>query len=212
MKIKWFGQSYFLITSKDDTKIATDPFDRKLGYNVPYVEADIVTISHDHYDHNCVSSVKGKFTCIDKPGIFITKGIEIVGIETFHDESRGKERGRNIIFNFNIDGLYVCHCGDLGHVLSDDHVAMIGKVDVLLLPVGGTFTVNAAKAFEVVKQLNPTVTIPMHYKTKAVSLPIDGVDKFVSIVGNSIKTGKQEIEIDENNISKFSGVVILEYK
>jgi len=91
-------------------------------------------------------------------------------------------------------------------------VAMIGKVDVLLLPVGGTFTVNAAKAFEVVKQLNPTVTIPMHYKTKAVSLPIDGVDKFVSIVGNSIKTGKQEIEIDENNISKFSGVVILEYK
>ena len=212
MKIKWFGQACFLITSNNGIRIITDPFDHRLGYDVPSVEADIVTASHDHYDHNNVASVKGEFIRIDKPGKFLAKGIDIVGVETFHDESKGSKRGKNTVFKFSVDGINICHCGDLGHVLSDEQAERLGKVDILLVPVGGTYTVNAVKAWEIVKQLNPVVTIPMHFKTKAISLPIEGVERFLSVAGKGLKTGKQEIELDKSNISDFKGVVLLEYK
>lgn len=212
MKIKWLGHACFLITSDSGVRILTDPFDETVGYELPNVEADIVASSHDHFDHNHLSVVKGSFKVLDKPGKFSEKGIEVNGVSTYHDKSKGSERGKNVIFNFLIDGINLCHCGDLGHVLTEEQVKEIGKVDILLVPVGGTFTVNASEAYEVVKQLNPKVTIPMHFKTDVLDFPIDGVDKFISVAGTGKKLGKQEIEINKDNLSEFSPIVVLSYK
>lgn len=212
MKIKWLGHSCFLITSSEGVKIITDPFDDQVGYEVPSEEADIVTTSHDHFDHNNIKAVKGNFVHIKEPGTYSEKGINIRGVATYHDEVGGRKRGRNVIFKFNVDGIEVCHCGDLGHVLTPEQVQEIGKVDVLLIPVGGTYTVDASKASEVVKLIKPAVTIPMHFKTDDIDFPIDGVDKFTAAMGYGERAGKQEIEITKENIGSMPHVLILEYK
>jgi len=190
----------------------TDPFDDQVGYKLPVVEADIVTSSHDHFDHNNFSIVKGSFKRINKPGKYSERGIEITGVSTYHDESKGAKRGTNVVFKYVIDGVRICHCGDLGHVLSPEQVREIGEVDVLLVPVGGTFTVNAGEAYKVVKQLKPAVTVPMHFKTPDMGFPIDGVDKFLAAAGGGVKAGKQEIEIEKGNISALPDVMVLDYK
>lgn len=212
MKIKWLGHACFLLTSSSGAKVLTDPFDEQVGYELPAVKADIVTTSHDHYDHNHVSIVKGDFVHINNPGKFSERGIEITGVSTFHDESKGAKRGKNVIFKFDIDGIKVCHCGDLGHVLTDDQVKQIDEVDVLLVPVGGTYTVDARGAYEVVKQLKPIITIPMHFKTEVLGFPIDGVNNFLFAAGGGEMTGKQEIELNKDNLSQISSVLVLNYK
>jgi len=212
MKIKWLGHSCFLLTSNSGVRTLTDPFDEKVGYALPAVEADIVTTSHGHYDHSSVDVVKGDFERLDKPGTYEKDGIKITGVATFHDEENGAKRGNNIIFKFNIDGVNICHCGDLGHTLSSGQVLEIGDVDVLLVPVGGTYTVDAAGALQVVKQLKPAVTIPMHYKTEALAFPLDTADKFLKTAGGGTKAGKQEIELDKENLSMYLGVTVLDYK
>jgi len=211
MKIKWLGHACFLITSKSGVRILTDPFNREVGYKLPEAEADIVTVSHDHYDHNYVKAVKGRFTVLKTPGAFKENGIGIKGVSTHHDECGGKKRGGNIVFLFDVDGLRVCHCGDLGHLPTGAQVDEIGAVDVLLVPVGGTFTVDSDGAAEVVKQLKPVLAIPMHYKTEAAQMNIAGVEGFLSKLGGK-KAGKQEIEIDKASLRSFSGVLALDYK
>ena len=178
MKIRWFGHACFLFESKDGTKIVTDPFDGSVGYKVPKIEADILTVSHDHYDHNYVEGVQGDPQIIRSEGEFEVCGIKIKGVSAFHDEVKGEKRGSIIIYVFEIDGLKICHLSDLGHLLSKAQIEEIGKVDVLLTPVGGTFTIDAEGAVAVVEQLSPKLVIPMHYKTPAVSMPIDPVDDF----------------------------------
>src|SRR5690554_2277719 len=117
MKIKWLGHACFLLTSSEGTIILTDPFNEEVGYRPPAIRADVVTTSHDHFDHNYIEVVKGDFVHIDAAGRFTEKGIEITGIETFHDDANGAKRGKNVIYKFDIDGIKVCHCGDLGHLL-----------------------------------------------------------------------------------------------
>jgi len=212
MKIKWLGHSCFLLTSNSGVRVLTDPFDEQVGYELPAVETDVVTVSHDHFDHNHVSVVKGNFACIDKPGKFSERGIDITGVSTFHDENGGAKRGTNIVFKFDIDGIRVCHCGDLGHLLTPEQIKEIGEVDVLLLPVGGVFTVDAAGAYEVAKQLKPAVTIPMHFKTEMLKFQVDGVDNFLSVAGGGEKAGKQEIELDKDSLKGPSKIVVLNYK
>ncbi|MGI6778517.1 MAG: MBL fold metallo-hydrolase [Acetivibrionales bacterium] len=212
MKIKWLGHSCFLITSESGVRMLTDPFDNTVGYELPKAEADIVTSSHNHFDHNHICVVKGNFKVVEKPGEFSEKGIGIKGVPTYHDKNGGKERGENIVYNFTIDGINVCHCGDLGHILTEEQVNGIGSVDILLLPVGGTFTIDAAEAKEVMEQLNPKVVIPMHYKTDVLDFPVDGVDKFLSIAGGGKKAGRQEIEISKECLDEMHGIVVLEYK
>jgi len=212
MKIKWLGHACFLITSISGVKILTDPFDDTVGYRLPEEEADIVLTSHNHFDHNNIDVVKGSFTHINEPGKTTVKGIQITGVSTYHDENKGSKRGKNIVFKMDIDGVRVCHCGDLGHVLTEEQVKEIGDVDVLLVPVGGTFTVDAAGAMQVVKQLKPAVTIPMHYKTEDLSFNIDGVDKFLELAGGGQRIKRQEIEIDTQTLSNYLGVVVLDYK
>ncbi|MBL4933327.1 MBL fold metallo-hydrolase [Clostridium paridis] len=214
MKIEWYGQACFMITSENGTKVLMDPFNKMLGYELPEIEADIVSTSHEHKDHNNVDAVKSSFILINKLGTFNEKGIEIKGVETFHDNESGAKKGKNTIYNFKIDGLNVCHCGDLGHILSEEQVKEIGNVDILLLPVGGGFTVDASNANEVRKQLNPTVIIPMHYRTKALGilgLIFAKVDKFIKVSGLKSRDFA-ELNVNKENLKEYEGIAVLDYK
>lgn len=210
MKIKWFGHSCFLLASSLGVKILTDPVDEETGYKLSGIEADIVTTSHEHHDHCDVGIVKGRFEQIRKSGIYNKHGIDIRGIDTFHDENRGAQRGGNVVFTYGIDGIRVCHCGDLGHILTEGQVEEIGKVDVLLLPVGGIYTVDYKGAHKIKELLKPAITIPMHYKTEALTFRLDGVDKFLSGTDNKVLKDC-EIEINSENMARYPEVLVLNY-
>jgi L-ascorbate metabolism protein UlaG (beta-lactamase superfamily) len=182
MKIKYLGHSAFVITSAAGLRIVTDPYTPGSGleYGDITEPADVVTVSHGHRDHNNVAAVRGNPTAVSRAGRAAVKGIEFNGVSSAHDEVGGKMRGGNIIFCFEVDGVRVCHLGDLGHRLDDRQIEEIGCVDVLLIPVGGHYTIDAVAATDVCSQLKPALVIPMHYKT-AKGLPeIAGVDAFLS--------------------------------
>jgi L-ascorbate metabolism protein UlaG (beta-lactamase superfamily) len=202
-----------MITSKNGIKVLTDPYKKMLGYKLPEMEANIVSTSHNHSDHNNINVVKSGFVHINQPGDFSKHGIEIKGVQTFHDKTSGSKRGKNTVYNFNIDDINICHCGDLGHVLNANQIEEIGNVDILLLPVGGLATINAFDAVEVMKQLKPTIVIPMHYRTKALGLMgyiFGKVDKFISASGLKVKE-YEKLELDKSNIKDYSGIVVLKY-
>ena len=167
MRIKWLGHACFLITSKDGTKIIIDPYSVGGGIDYPpiYESADVVLVSHGHGDHSNVSAVRGEPEVIKGSGIKTAKGIQFKSVATYHDDSRGKQRGANSVFCFNLDDIMLCHLGDLGHVLDTEQVREIGGVDVLFIPVGGFYTIDAGEAGIVCEQLAPKIVIPMHYKT-----------------------------------------------
>ncbi len=212
MKIKWYGHSCFLISSDKEIKIVTDPFDETVGYKLPDTETNIVSTSHDHYDHNNFKIFKGTPVLVKGSGKINIKGIEVTGVDTFHDENNGKKRGLNTVFKFRVDGLNVCHLGDLGHVLTPGQVKELGDVDVLLTPVGGKYTIDHVGALKVMDILKPAVTIPMHYKTKDVRIKLDGVDKFLKLAGEHKKVDGSEFEINEGNIGDYPRVVVLDYR
>lgn len=187
-----------------------------LGYKLPEIEANIVSTSHNHSDHNNINAVKCSFTHFNELGTFAVNGIAIKGVATFHDKALGSKRGKNTLYNFCIDGINVCHCGDLGHVLTDTQINEIGTVDILLLPVGGRVTIDALDAVQVMKQLNPAIVIPMHYRTKALGLLgflFEKIDKFIDASGLKAKKCK-ELDIDKANIKEYKEdkeIVILQY-
>ncbi|HEY33616.1 MAG TPA: MBL fold metallo-hydrolase [Dehalococcoidia bacterium] len=209
MKIKWLGHASFLITLDNGTRIITDPY--IVGSGLRYGEikeaADVVTVSHDHFDHNNVASVGGNPQVVKGPGE--AKGIKFEGVPTYHDTSGGSERGNNTIFCMDIDGVRVCHLGDLGHPLSDQQVADIGKVDVLLIPVGGFFTIDAKVASEVCDKLNPRVIVPMHYKNEKCEFPISGVDDFLEGKGSVRKLDSSEAEFKAGELPAETEIIVL---
>jgi L-ascorbate metabolism protein UlaG (beta-lactamase superfamily) len=215
MKIKWLGHACFLLTASDGTRLVTDPYDNTIGYPPLDVEAYAVAISHDHFDHNHLDAVKGAAVRFDKPGEYTFKDIKVRGLATYHDEVKGKKRGENVVFLFSMDGLTICHCGDLGHIPEEDVLKEMGKADILLIPVGGTFTIDGDTAASLVKKLNPTLVMPMHYKNNYLNFSIDGVAKFLKACGvadeKSAMTGKQEIEVTPQNIKGFPKVSVLEF-
>ena len=179
MIIKPLGHSCFLLEESTGTTVITDPYSSEIGISLPSLRADVVTVSHAHYDHNNVKAVSGDPMVIDKPGMHDVKGVQIFGLNTYHDEENGKHRGSNIIFNIRMDGVNVCHLGDVGHGPSPMMIEAIGPVDILLVPVGGKYTIDAEIAKEYVDRLMPNVIIPMHYKTDDIDLDIEGVDSFL---------------------------------
>ncbi|QCX33406.1 MBL fold metallo-hydrolase [Caloramator sp. E03] len=213
MRIKWLGHACFKITYSDGVRVLTDPFDDNVGYKIPSVEADIVTVSHNHYDHNFTDCIKGKFELVNKVGNFYIKDVAITGIHTYHDEVNGAKRGDNTVYVFEKEGIRVCHLGDLGHVLSDEQIKMLGKVDVLLIPVGGTYTVNSDEAFEIVNKIKPGIVIPMHYKTPALKMNLDEVDKFLKYFNRVEKLKSQVVEINNENLNNTETLVyVLNYE
>ncbi len=199
LQIRWHGHACFEITN--DIKIVTDPHDgRSIGIPTPNVAADIILVSHDHYDHNSVKTVEKENSKIVTDGrkrnIF---NVEIKGVLSYHDESQGEKRGKNIIFKFNIDGINFCHLGDLGHDLDEDTVEKIGDVDILFIPVGGNFTINAEKAWSVVNKIKPKIVVPMHYRIGGLSIPIDGVEPFIEKNENKVFKVGNEVEINKDD-------------
>lgn len=199
MKIKWLGHASFLITSEKGTRIITDPYTVGGGISYGSIDetADIVTVSHEHGDHNNASVIKGKPEVLKSTGKKVAKGIEFTGIASYHDDTSGKQRGANVIYCFTVDGIRICHLGDLGHKLSDKQLADIGAVDVLLIPVGGLYTIDAVAAVAVCGQLKPKVAIPMHFKTGGCGYPISGVEEFTRG-----KTGVKNITSSEAEFKK----------
>ena len=178
MKIVWHGHSCFEIADK--LTVATDPHDGKsLGLRAPTIKADIVLISHDHFDHNCARIVKGDFTIVREPGQRTVKGIKITGLEADHDDANGSKRGRVVIFSFVLDGVRFCHCGDLGKMLDRDQIEALGPVDVLFVPVGGVFTIDGAQALQLIAAIRPKIAIPMHFRVGGLSLSIQTIDQFL---------------------------------
>lgn len=211
MRIRWLGHACFQITSDEGITVLTDPFDETVGYLTNF-SGDIVTVSHDHYDHSAVKLVQGRPVVIREPQEREVRGIKFRGIETMHDKSNGAQRGPNTVFVFNVDGLNLCHLGDLGHLLSEDQLRAIGDVDVLFVPVGGTYTINASEADQVISALKPKVIIPMHYKTDALTFPIDGVDKFLRGKTGVEHTGSISVVVDPETLSAEPKVLVLEYQ
>lgn len=212
MKITWFGHSCFLLESEKGTKLLTDPFEERAGYDVPDVKPDIVTVSHEHWDHNAVHLIKGEPEVIRDNQVHDIKNFQIRGIDTYHDEVSGAKRGSNTVYVFAVDGLNVCHLGDLGHILSEKQIKEIGSVDILMIPVGGTFTLDAREASEVVKQIKPKLVIPMHFKTPDLSFEIALVDDFLGIVGHSVRANGQTIDVMLDTLPEEQQLLVLDYK
>lgn len=209
MKIKWLGHAAFLITSDSGTRIITDPY--KTGGDLKYGKiqesADIVTISHDHFDHNNVAAVQGNPQVVK--GTTEAKGIKFKGIPTYHDEAAGSKRGNNTILCFEVDGVKVCHMGDLGHELSHKQVTELGKIDILFIPVGGFFTIDAKTANQVGDQLGPRVIIPMHFKNDKCAFTITGVDEFLRGKSNVARLDSSEIEFKSEELPTSTQVIVL---
>lgn len=184
MEITWIGHSSFLIEDSKGIKLLTDPFDPSIGYSVYKGAADIVTISHHHFDHDYIKEIKGNPEVCDKANSFNYCGIPIDGLPTFHDKVRGSKRGENTIYVWEMDGFRLCHLGDLGHTLLPEHIDKIGKIDVLFIPVGGNFTLDSSEAANVAKAIESHIVIPMHYKTSLLSFPLDGVESFITEMKN----------------------------
>ncbi len=188
MIITWYGHSCFKLES-GGVVVITDPFPKKIGLKPFQGKADIVTLSHDHWDHNDTSSIKGNPFIVDGPGEYEIKKIIIQGISSFHDKVEGKTRGQNTIYLIQMDKIRLCHLGDLGHNLSDNQLEKIGQVDILMIPVGGIFTINSQEAPKIINQIEPRIVIPMHYQLPKLKIgaKLEGVEKFLKEMGISPK-------------------------
>ncbi len=211
MEIIWYGQSCFRLRDKLAT-VVTDPYDKSIGYVLPRVRADIVTVSHDHPDHNYVKGVRGNPKVIDGPGEYEVRGVFITGIPTYHDRRKGASRGRNTVFLFDFDGLTVCHLGDLGHIPTQSQVEAMSDIDILLIPVGSVSTINAAQAAEVISLLEPRIVIPMHYKTKWVKVKLDPVSKFLKEMGLDQLATHESLKVTKSSLPEETQVVLLDCK
>lgn len=216
MNIKWYGHSAFLITTGNGVRIITDPyqsgaFGGALAYGKISEAADIVLSSHDHDDHNYVGDIKGKFKLIKTAGEHRESGITILGIPTFHDPSGGRERGKNIIYVIEADDMRIAHMGDLGHILDRGAIESVGRVDILLIPVGGFYTIDPLEASAVVKDVMPTVTIPMHFKTGKCDFPIAPVEEFTKGKTGVNVTGKTDMDVRKETLGSLGKIVVLRH-
>ncbi len=210
MKIRYLGHSCFQLTESTGTSIVTDPYG-DIGFDMPGATANAVTVSHDHYDHSNVAAVKGDPVVIDKEGQYELDGVEISAIRSFHDSENGAKRGENLIFKFRMDGVEVCHLGDLGEECSSSLIEALLPVHVLLIPVGGTYTIDAEQAKEYVDRIMPSIVIPMHYKTKGLDMDIDKADEFLDLFDSEEieEADGCEIELFRDDITEESTKIIL---
>jgi len=184
MIITWYGHSCFKIQSGEIILI-TDPFDKSIGLTPPRGQVNIVTISHHHYDHdNLETLIAANPFVIDGPGEYEIKGINVMGLATFHDNKQGQERGNNTAYLIEVEGIKICHLGDLGQEkLTDEQLEFINGVDILIIPVGGVYTIDGEQAVRIINQIEPKIVIPMHYKIPGLNIKLDGVDAFLKEIG-----------------------------
>ncbi len=210
MDINWYGQSMFKLKGKSTT-VVIDPYNPSMLELKPLkeIESQVVLISHSHPDHNYVKAIVDNPMIIEGPGEYEISGISIVGVQTYHDTEKGAQRGKNTVYNVNIDGINVVHLGDLGHLLTEEDVSQIGNVDILLVPVGGNYTINAEDAAKVVSQLEPKIVIPMHYKFDDLKLEIEGVDPFLKEMGAESVTPSPKLTVSKDKLPGETQVILL---
>lgn len=210
MDILWHGQACFKIKGKV-ASILIDPFDPKVtNLKGPKdFSADVILKSHDHADHNYTAEVTGEPVMIAGPGEYEAKGVMIVGVSAFHDKVEGAERGKNTLYNIQVDGLSIVHLGDLGHLLTEEQIAEIGNADILMIPVGGFYTIDSKEAAEVVAQLEPKIIIPMHYSIDGHNSNLAGVENFLKEMGAENVTPLPKLSITKDKLPDEPQVVVL---
>lgn len=210
MTITWYGHSCFKVANQGGhLTIITDPFDKNIGLTPPRGNVDIVTISHEHLDHNNIKNIAGHPFIINGPGEYEIKGTSILGLATSHETDKNQDSSLNTIYLIEMDGIRLCHLGDLGQSLSDNQLEAIGQVDVLIIPVGGHSTIDAAKAVTVVEQIEPHLVIPMHYKLPELKDDLDGVDKFLKEMGAGKKETVDRLTLKKKDLSSKEMEVIV---
>jgi L-ascorbate metabolism protein UlaG (beta-lactamase superfamily) len=214
VKVLWHGHSCFELQGKTVT-VVTDPF-KGIGIPEPKAAADVVLVSHGHRDHNNVKPVLGKDGEVLESfvGVKEVKGLTVKGVETFHDNSNGSRRGKNIVYTFGLDGVQFCHLGDLGHELTSSTVEDIGKLDVLFVPVGGFFTIGPETATKVCEELNPKIIMPMHYRMPGLRARImfgflKTADDFSKGKSNVERIQGSSINVDADTLPKETKIIIL---
>ena len=220
MQITWKGQSCFQILSNqgknNHVSIVIDPFDEATGLRVPKLEADIVLVTHQHHDHNNVKAVspspgstESPFL-IQGPGEYEIKEVFVQGIPAFHDSVGGKERGTNTIYVIEAEELRICHLGDLGQKeLTSDQIEKIGEVDVLMVPVGGVYTISAKEAVKIMSQIEPSIIIPMHYQLPKLKIKLEGLDKFLKTMGIKRLEPTQKLSVKKKDISAEEAKIVI---
>jgi len=219
MQIFWHGQSCFQIiatphhknTGGGQTSILIDPFSEEIGLRLPKLEADILCVTHSHYDHNNVKAIFGKPFLIEGPGEYEIKGVYIQGIMAFHDDTQGNQRGENTIYTVEVEDLRLCHLGDFGQKeLTNEQLEEIGGVDILMIPVGGFSTISAKEALKIMAQIEPKITIPMHYYIpKLKQTKFDGVDKFLKALGVKSIVPLNKLSIKKKDLSSEEAKIIV---
>jgi L-ascorbate metabolism protein UlaG (beta-lactamase superfamily) len=216
MIIHYYGHSCFKINTRpagrgqEEISIFLDPFDKKIGLRPPQGQADIVLVSHDHFDHNNVAALKGEPSVINIPGEYSVRGVSIVGIPSFHKEPEaGQEKIINTIFVLESEDLRVCHLGDLGTDLSEKQLEEINGVDILMIPIGGNYTIGHKRALELIKKIEPALVIPMHYKMNGSTADIADEKKFCNEMGNCSKERPSKINIKKKDLEEKRVEVVL---
>ncbi|MDO9130737.1 MAG: MBL fold metallo-hydrolase [Anaerolineales bacterium] len=213
MEITWYGHSCFRLTEKKMATVVTDPFDAEsVGYEPLKLKADIVTVSHDAAGHNYLQAVKGYSRAITGPGEFEIGGVFITGIQTDGHGKKVSEQPSNTLYVFDYDGLTVAHMGNLRQVPTQAEVEALGTVNIVLVPVGGSSGLNAAKAAEVISLLEPNIVIPMHYHTPQVKVPLDQLDKFMKEMGLHEAETMPNLKVSKSSLPDETKVVVLEYQ
>jgi len=193
------------------TRIMTDPFNEKVGYLLPEDAPDYVTVSHEHYDHSSVGLVHGTPHVKRTPELEKLGDVLTYGVESHHDTEGGTKRGKNMVFVFEHEGMRLAHLGDLGHPLSASQLEELGQIDVLLIPVGGVYTIDAQGACQVVKQLAPRLIVPMHYKTRDLAFALGEVQEFCGGFSNAVFSGQCTLNITPATLPREQQVVVMEY-
>ncbi len=214
MKIIWAGQSCFQINAptpkNGSVDIVIDPFDESLGLKVPSFSGDILLVSHDHQDHNNIKAVKGNPFLITGPGEYEIKGVFIEGIPAFHDDVQGKEKGDIIIYTIETEDIRICHLGDLGQKqLTDSQLDKIGVIDVLMIPIGGDYTISSKEAQKIISQIEPAIVIPMHYQIPKLKVKLEGVDKFLKVMGKNSIEPQDKLLVKKSTLPKEGIEIVL---
>ncbi len=217
MLIEWIGHSCFYITTQANKTIMIDPYDNTIGLKVPEKTPDILLITHDHFDHynhEYVDGLKHSYTLIDKAGEYSPDGIKIKGIEIDHDEQGGALRGKVIAYLIETDGMRLLHMGDVGAMPAESFFEAIGKIDILMIPVGGTYTVDAKGALNIMDKIQPNITIPIHYLTPGLKLDIVASHDFLARAASReydvSRIGGGLFDITSDNLKKRNRIVVME--
>jgi L-ascorbate metabolism protein UlaG (beta-lactamase superfamily) len=208
LDVTWLGHGCFRMRGRN-AAVVTDPYPPAIGLKLQRMDADLVTVSHEHDNHNYTQAVREAYE-IRGPGEYEVAGVSVIGFPTYHDAEKGAKAGRNTVYLIEIDGVRVCHLGDLGHRLDDTDAETVASVDVLLVPVGGRTAINAVQAAEVVRQLEPRYVVPMHYAIPGLKVELDPIDRFLKEMGVTVSEPQPKLSVQASSGEYETKVVVLE--